>query len=158
LHELQQIGARIAGQGPTLLTEYQPYGVRHFLRKADAEAPSELRARPIPLVDGETLPKSAYADIDDFQPSAVHDYRTLVLRHSAAGSRPPSDYSLVYRGNWYDVWQRKPGAPSVLAHLALGSPIDAAGPANCADVMRLAQQAGPQGHLATVFKYPNVVT
>ena len=32
LAELASIGDRFAGDGPTLMTEYQPYGVRHFLR------------------------------------------------------------------------------------------------------------------------------
>jgi hypothetical protein len=32
LLELEQIGRRFAGEGPALMTEYQPYGVRHFLR------------------------------------------------------------------------------------------------------------------------------
>ena len=34
LHELETIGHRIAGQGPTLMTDYQVYGARHFLRSA----------------------------------------------------------------------------------------------------------------------------
>ena len=38
LAELQQIGNRFSGDGPTLMTEYQIYGVRHFLRSMDAEA------------------------------------------------------------------------------------------------------------------------
>ena len=52
LAELERIGEEFAGQGPTLLTEYQPYGVRHFLREADPEAVSELRVRPIRRLDG----------------------------------------------------------------------------------------------------------
>ena len=34
LRELESIGEEFAGEGPALMTEYQPYGVRHFLRKA----------------------------------------------------------------------------------------------------------------------------
>ena len=33
LHELEAIGNRIAGEGPTLMTDYQAYGARHFLRR-----------------------------------------------------------------------------------------------------------------------------
>ena len=32
LAELEQVGTRFADQGPTLMTETEPYGVRHFLR------------------------------------------------------------------------------------------------------------------------------
>ena len=49
LAELQKIGQLFAGQGPALMTEYQPYGVRHFLRKLDARgrvgAPRRARCR-----------------------------------------------------------------------------------------------------------------
>ena len=46
LAELETIGQRFAGDGPALMTEYQPHGVRHFLRNLDAEGASELRVRP----------------------------------------------------------------------------------------------------------------
>ena len=49
LAELAPIGNRFAGDGPALMTEYQPYGVRHFLRKLAPEGASELRVRPVPL-------------------------------------------------------------------------------------------------------------
>ena len=52
--ELAEIGSRIAGKGPTLMTEYQPYGARHFLREAAPEAASELRERDDPLISGAT--------------------------------------------------------------------------------------------------------
>ena len=37
LAELEQVGTRFAGLGPTLMTETEPYGVRHFLRNLDPE-------------------------------------------------------------------------------------------------------------------------
>ena len=98
LAELETIGHRIAGQGPTLMTEYQPYGVRHFLRDADPEAASELRRRQVPLGDGRTLHKGETADTDRFQLGGLLVYRTLVLRRSPVQSRPPSPYRLTWRG------------------------------------------------------------
>ncbi len=106
LAELQRIGERFAGQGPSLMTEYQPYGVRHFLRRLDAEGTSELRRRPIPLRDGTLLAKGGYADLAAFQPAAIQVYRTFVLRRSPLASRPPADYRLAWSGRFYDVWQR----------------------------------------------------
>jgi hypothetical protein len=113
LVELEQIGHRFAGDGPALMTEYQPYGVRHFLRALDAEGASELRRRLIPLRNGTVLAKGAYADLAGFQPSAVRVYRTLVLRRSPLASRPPTPYRLVWRGQFYDVWQRAPTLAAV---------------------------------------------
>ena len=106
LSELEQIGERFAGDGPALMTEYQPYGVRHFLRRLDAEGASELRRRPMPLRDGRVLGKAEYADLAAFAPDAVLVYRTLVLHRSPPVSRPPRQYLLTWRGRYYDVWQR----------------------------------------------------
>jgi hypothetical protein len=105
LAELEEIGRRFAGAGPALMTEYQPYGVRHFLRRLDAEGASELRRRPVPLRDGRVLAKGEYAEIDELAPEAVLVYRTLVLQRSAH-ARPPEAFELVWRGHYYDVWQR----------------------------------------------------
>ena len=95
LAELERIGERIAGQGPTLMTEYEPYGVRHFLRDADAEGISELRRRhESRCATGHRGPKGGSADTDRIDPAALGYYRTLVLRRSPAQSRPPSPYRL----------------------------------------------------------------
>src|SRR4029077_4877632 len=101
--ELEAIGKTYAGQGPALMTEYQPYGVRHFLRRLDPEGASELRRRTVPLADGSLLEKGDYADIDAFdQSEIVPIYPLLVLRRSPVGSRPSSAYTLASRGAWYD--------------------------------------------------------
>ena len=138
LAELETIGHRFAGDGPTLMTEYQPYGVRHFLRNLDAEGASELRVRPVTLRSGGVLGKAQYADVDAFDLSAVLVYRTLVLRTSPLASRPPSVYVPVWTGRWYEVWQRPLQSARILAHLPLGTSSDPEGVPSCAAVMRLA--------------------
>jgi hypothetical protein len=148
LGELETIGHRIAGQGPTLMTEYQPYGVRHFLRDAEPEGASELRRRQVPLLGGATLPKGATADTDRFRLAGLLAYRTLVLRRSPTQSRPPSPYRLTWRGRYYEVWQRPEGLESsVIDHLGLGSTEDPTGTPRCSAVVRLAREAGPLGTL-----------
>jgi hypothetical protein len=148
LAELQEIGDRIAGQGPTLMTEYQPYGVRHFLRDADPEAASELRRRRVPLRGGGTLHKGATADTDRFRLAGLLPYRTLVLRRSPVQSRPPSPYELTWRGRYYEVWQRPEGLGSpVVGHLGLGTKLDPTAVPDCGAVRRLARRAGPGGRL-----------
>jgi hypothetical protein len=111
LAELEAIGEQSAGQGPSLMTEYQPYGVRHFLRRLDPEGASELRRRPIPLRDGSLVPKGGYADLAAFRPQAVHAYRTLVLRRTPVGTRRPVSYRLVWQRRFYEVWQRPEVVP-----------------------------------------------
>jgi hypothetical protein len=156
LAELAQIGERYAGQGPAALNEYEPYGARHFLRRLDAEGVSELRRRTILLRTGQPVPKSGYADIDEFRLSELDPFRILVLRRSATGSRPASTFARVYSGRWYEVWRRRAAPSAVLEHLPLGNIIEPSGLAVCGDVMRLARVARPRGRLATVFRPPVV--
>jgi hypothetical protein len=111
LAELEAIGEQFAGEGPALMTEYQPYGVRHFLRRLDPEGASELRRRPIPLRDGSLIPKGGYADLAAFRPQTVLAYRTLVLRRTPVGTRPPAPYRVVWQRRFYEVWQRPQVVP-----------------------------------------------
>ena len=143
LHELEMIGDRIAGQGPTLMTDYQAYGARHFLRRADPEGASELRRRFDYLTNGKFLEKGESADIDRFRLDGVLVYRTLVLRRGPAASRPPSVYSLVGSGRYYEVWQRPAHQDqTILEHLGLGDANQAAAVPKCSDVLRLARLPG----------------
>ena len=91
LAELETIAGVVGDNGPTLMTEYQPYGVRHFLRDAAPEGASELRRRKVPLLSGHGLRKGLTADVDRFQLGGILVYRTLVLRRAPgpAGRRRP---------------------------------------------------------------------
>jgi hypothetical protein len=157
LAELESIGKRFAGDGPTLMTEYEPYGVRHFLRRMDAEGAGELRSRLIPLLNGRGVPKGGYADLDEFQTDAILVYRTLVLRRSPSESRPPSSYRLAWRGRYYDVWQRSEGGDTILRHLPLGASGQPGAVPSCDEVLRLAADAGPSGRVAAVPRRPVIV-
>jgi hypothetical protein len=155
LHELDVIGHRFAGQGPALMTEYQPYGVRHFLRDAAPEGASELRRHLDPLLSGRGLPKGGYADTDRFELRSLMRYRTLVLRRSPSQSRPPSPYRLIWRGHYYEAWQRPPrSAATVIDHLGLGNAVDPGAVPSCSAVLRIARAAGPGGSLAAVPRRP----
>jgi hypothetical protein len=158
MSELAAIGHRFAGDGPTLINEYQPYAARHFLRAMDAEAPAELRRRPIPLRDGGEVPKGSYADLDQFQLSALLLYRTIVIRTSPVASRPPAPYRLVYDGRWYQVWQRPVTASRVVIDgIPLGNSIDPVAVPPCDEVLRLAREAGRGGVLAAVARPSPIV-
>jgi hypothetical protein len=84
-------------------------------------------------------------------------YRTLVIRRSPAASRPPSPYQPVAQGRYYEVWQRPAsGSATIVEHLSLGDRFHAAAIPNCADVLRLAQEAGTNGRVAAAVRPPNV--
>jgi hypothetical protein len=146
LHELQQIGEELAGQGPALMTEYNPYGARHFLRNLDGESASELRERAVPLRGGGEVEKGYSVDTDELDLSGLLEYRTLVLRRSPVRSRPPSPYRLVWRGNTYEAWQRAENlAEPGLEHLPLGSEYEPSAVPDCGEVLALAQRADSRG-------------
>jgi hypothetical protein len=156
--ELQEIGEAIAGEGPTLMTDYSPYGARHFLRSSEAESASELRTRVDPLLSGQPLAKATTADIDQFQTGPLLVYRTLVLRRSPVGSRPPSPYTLKLRDRFWEVWQRPVQAsPRVLSHLPLGDPVEPGGVPSCAAIQRLARTQGAAKLIAAPATNPLVV-
>jgi hypothetical protein len=138
LAELEQIGEEFAGEGPALMTEYSPYGARHFLRDLDAESAAELRVRPVFLRGGGTAEKGEAVDVDEIEWDSLLEYRTLVLRRSPVRSRPPSPYRLVWSGDSYEVWQR-PLAPSGAPprHLPLGDELRPAAVPDCSAVSGL---------------------
>jgi hypothetical protein len=149
LIELQEIGHDFAGQGPALMTEYNPYGARHFLRELDGEGASELRVRTVPLRDGGTAEKGEAVDVDELELNGLLEYSTLVLRRSPVRSRPPSPYRLVRSGKYYEVWQRPAeyaGPPP--EHLSLGGEFEPAAVPDCGEI-------GGLGLLALQHQLPN---
>jgi hypothetical protein len=135
LSDLEKIGEEFAGEGPALMTEYNPYGARHFLRDLDGEGASELRVRPVPLREGGNAEKGEAVDTDQLAMTGLFEYRTLVLRRSPVRSRPPSPYRLVWSGKYYEVWQRPEGFAGPLPeHLPLGDESDPSAVPDCGEV------------------------
>jgi hypothetical protein len=158
LAELASINERFSGDGPTLMTEFEPYGVRYFLRGMAPEGAGELRRRQVALRDGSLVAKGETADIDEFDLDAVLVYRTLVLRRSPFASRPPSVYGLVWSGHYYDVWQR-PVDPAVeiVGRIPLGGAGANNGRPSCDEVGRLAGELGEGGRLLAAPARPAAV-
>jgi hypothetical protein len=156
LEELEQVGELIEGEGPALMTEYEPFGVRHFLRDADPEGASELRRRIVPLSDGTSLGKGETADIDRFDVGGLLEYRTLVLRRSPLASRPPLPFELAWEGEHYEVWQAPPGSRPPLRFLGVGD----TGPvaeAPCDELRVLAATPGIRSLAVSTRPQPAVV-
>jgi hypothetical protein len=149
LAELAEIGERYAGQGPALMTEFNPWG-RHLLRTLDAEGASELRVRPIPMRDGQLLAKGASADVDQVDDDALRVYRRSSCAARRMRSRPPSDYRLVSAGRFYEVWQRDDGGGSIREHVPGGDDLYPASVQSCEEIERLAKVAGPSGSVRAV--------
>jgi hypothetical protein len=140
------------------MTEYNPYGARHFLRKLDGEGVSELRNRTIPLRGGGEVEKGYSADTDELEPSGLFKFRTLVLRRSPVSSRPPVSYRLAWRGKYYEVWQRPEGETSPpVGIVPLGNQNEPAEVPECKTVLSLGEVAtvhGPNARLLAVRHAP----
>lgn len=121
LAELEHVNDVIAGKGPTFVSEYEIYADRYFLNAGAPVVPAEYRNALLPLLNGDSLIKSAHADLDSFAPQTLLPYRSIVTRRSPVASRPPSMYELKWRGTYYEVWQRE-AAPTrqVVERLPLG--------------------------------------
>lgn len=174
LAELERLGERISGSGPTLVAEFEPYATRHFLRDADPEGVSDLRRRTVPLRTGGTpcglagspglvtcVPKGDSADPDWIRLDALLAYRTVVLRRSPATSRPPTPYRRTWSGRYYEVWQRPERADRrVIEHLTLppGAALYPTAVPSCEEIERLADLAGDREKLAFVPRAGPIVS
>jgi hypothetical protein len=156
LSELDSIGHRIAGEGPTLMTDYEPYGVRHLLRNADPEGAAELRWRPVYLRDGKELHEGQFADIDEFALRSLLVYRTLVLRRSPVASRPPLPFRLAEKGRYWEVWQQDGSTPP-LDHLPGQSDPNPSTVLPCGEITALAAEPGAGGLVASVRPDPAII-
>jgi hypothetical protein len=130
--ELASLNARFAGDGPALFTDYDEYAL-YDLRALDVGGPDFIYP---PDALAALVPRNGYpVDLDRVPPAAFAAYPLIITRRDPAASRPPSAYSLRWRGTYYEVWKRRHGAPSAIAHLGL-----AGGRAlSCGDVRAVAE-------------------
>jgi hypothetical protein len=152
LGELASIGGRFAGLGPALYNQSDEFAI-HFLRREDpfdvAFSPPPARAGLAPRTPGQSRRPW---DPDEIAPSYLQQFPLLVLGRSPRISRPPANYQLVYEGRYYQVWRRT-AAPTVLAHVPLGGPLQPAAVPSCRSVLAIATRAARErAHLAYVAR------
>jgi hypothetical protein len=149
LHELQQIGERYAGQGPTLTPDFEEYA-EYYLR--DGQQDSVVNGPALGLRPGVNRAVEAGGifayDLDEFSLSFVEGFRTIVMRRNPLASRPPSNYRLVEISPYYEVWQREQAPAAVAAHLHFAD-----NPANrlpnvCDEARAAARRAGAGARIA----------
>ncbi len=131
--ELASLDKRFAGKGPVLFTAFDEYAL-YELRDLDVGG-LEFTYPPVglALTHGHGSP----VDLDRVPPAAWGGYPLIVTPRDPLVSDPPSAYRLVWQGTYYEVWQRRPGAPPAIAHLGLPS----TRVAPCASVARMARIA-----------------
>lgn len=156
LDEARAVGQRVAGDRPALLLDPEIYASRYFLREADGEGASDLRVRPVARRDGGQFARHSTADVDEIAVPDLWVYRSLVHRRSPSASRPPTGFSLVHAGRFWEAWRREPEAPAPLARLPLSTGADPTARPACIDVQALARTPGAR-RLAAVPRRPPVI-
>ena len=142
LHNLEYIGKRFAGKGPTLTPDFEEYA-EYYLRDDNqtsmVNGPTlELR----PGVNRATEPGGIFAyDLNEFPLGWVESFRTIVMRRNPLASRPPSNYRLVYLSPYYAVWQRDQPATTVYAHVPIADRPGYRDAALCAEVAASARKS-----------------
>ena len=140
--ELEEVGERIAGRGPTLTAEAEEFA-KHFLRDAAPETATEPWQRRGYLGvyrDGrDPLLPATTRDLDRLGPRFLDQMRTIVLRRGFASSRPGSDFARTWRGTFYEIWERR--SRNAVEHLSVGRFRAPGGLPSCDAVRDLAAKA-----------------
>lgn len=149
LHNLQFIGERFAGQGPTLTPDFEEYA-EYYLR--DDNQTSMVNGPAIvlrPEVNRAAEPGGMFAyDLNEFSLPWLESFRTIVMRRNPLASRPPSNYRLIYTSSYYEVWQRQRPATSVSAHVDFADTTGANKQSACTKVSAAARRFGPAAQIA----------
>jgi len=142
LAELGKIGDRFAGQGPALYTEFEEFS-KHFLRRVNPTGTNESwQDKPhATYANGAGTAFGFSSDVDQLAQPYLQRFRILVLRRSGSAPRPPANYKLVFQGHYYEVWQRTK-APTLLAHLALGTRVQPGDVPPCSELRDLSRRGG----------------
>jgi len=138
---LRDLDERFAGQGLILFNEPEEFA-KNFLGAtklnvgAESITPKQTQLR---------VPQAfayLYFDLDEQLLEYVEQFPLVVLRRSPAASRPPSDFRLVYRNDYYEAWRRAPG-PRVVEHMPLQAVHRAALEPACPEVVAMAGRVAP---------------
>ena len=148
------IAEQLQGKGPVVFAEYDEFA-KHFMRRSQVlsqpEWPFEFPINKLNVKgaaahveknrDGLHPSFKSPLDPDGITPSSLEAASYIVLRRSPTASRPPSNYRLVRRGRYYEVWKRD-ASQRVVFHKPLGRTVFVpVGRPRCGEVKKLARKA-----------------
>jgi hypothetical protein len=156
--EMASLNRRFAGQGPTLFTDFDEYAL-YQLRDLDVGGPNFIYPPPRLLgslaANGGGVDPShgAVVDLNRLPPADLAAYPLIITRRDPTATRPPSAYTLIWQGTYYQAWRRRPSARPAIVHLGLSG----ASPIGCSRVERLAQIAVSHRARLVAASSPDVV-
>ncbi len=106
--ELGSLDSRFAGDGPAIFTGFDEYAL-YQLRDLDVGGP-DFRFPPVDLA-GVSMGHGHSVDLERAPPDDLAAYPLIITQRNPLAPRPPSAYSLIWQGAYYQVWRRRPHAP-----------------------------------------------
>jgi hypothetical protein len=150
--DLAKIGARFAGQGPTLYPAFDEYA-EYFLRRENGV--DLTRMGSVPAQPGLNLPGPGnglfYVNINQFQPTFVQRFNLIVRPVGPIPDRPPANFSLAERTRYFEVWKRNAPASTVAMHASLSGLPNERDKRFCALIAKNVRKAGPGARVAFVL-------
>lgn len=163
MRDLERIGERFAGEGPTFYPAHDEYA-EYFLREMDATAQVNPPGEGLgfPQLRSEIAVESfGYpfrADLDWIQSSWLQEFAMLVLPRDPMQSRPPANYDLVAQTRFHQVWRQVRPSADVAVRVPLAPEADPSlADDACAELVAAAEDAGASLRLAYVRRAPSEV-
>ncbi|HEX3517711.1 MAG TPA: hypothetical protein VHT29_01605 [Solirubrobacteraceae bacterium] len=154
-HDLAAIDKQFSGEGPTLFPAFDEYAeyFLHDVRGSSFVVPAndEYKLRPGVLAPGAV---GFSFNLNQFELPFLQSFHLVVLPRGPLAVRPPSNWDLVRRSAYFDVWRRTRPASDVIAHLPLSGLPHERTAAYCRKVQITLHQAGSEASLAYVPAAP----
>lgn len=148
-HDMAAISQRHKGQGPMLDPYFDEYA-EYFLREEKATSivnPANLnfQVRPgIPLPGGQSFGW----DLNQLVPSYLQSFPLIIEPRSPTTTRAPSNYDLIEKTRYFEVWRRDRPSATVFEHLPLSNLPHEREAKFCSDIARHLRAAGPGAEVA----------
>lgn len=149
-HDLAAIAKRFKGKGPALDPYFDEYA-EYFLRSESGTTlvdPANLRFQVLPGVPAPAGGQSFGWDLNQLVPSFLQSFPLIIQPRSPTGSRAPSNYDLVERTRYFEVWRRDRPSATVIEHFPLSSLPHERTAAYCQRVIQVARKAGAGAQIA----------
>jgi hypothetical protein len=149
-HDLAAIAKRYAGHGPALDPYFDEYA-EYFLRGESGSALVDPANLTFQLRPGVPLPYGGQSfawDLNQLIPSYLESFPLIIQPRNPTASRAPSNYDLVERTRFFDVWRRDRPSNTVLVHYPFSSQPHERTPAFCHTLSSEARSFGPGTEVA----------